>query len=124
MKRWFPKKQYGQRWQVETVNSMIKRLLGAALRARTYWSQSREILLRVLTLNVMILRRFTFSTEQLSPFFATYESTIDAFDINIIPPPGASFQLDSITFTPVPEPTTLTLLALGVVGLAVMRRRR
>ena len=69
MKRWFPKKQYGQRWQVETVNSMIKRLLGAALRARTYWSQSREILLRVLTLNVMILRRFTFSTEQVATFF-------------------------------------------------------
>jgi hypothetical protein len=26
---------YGQRWQVETVNSMIKRNLGSALRART-----------------------------------------------------------------------------------------
>jgi transposase len=59
MKRWFPKKQYGQRWQVETVNSMIKRLLGAALRARNYRSQSREIVLRVLTLNIMILRRLS-----------------------------------------------------------------
>lgn len=48
---------YTQRWQVETVNSMLKRLLGAALRARTYWSQCREILLRTITLNVMILRR-------------------------------------------------------------------
>jgi hypothetical protein len=57
MKRRFPKKQYGQRWQIETVNSMIKRLLDAALRARTYWSQSREIVLRVLTLNMMILWR-------------------------------------------------------------------
>jgi Transposase DDE domain/Transposase domain (DUF772) len=54
MKRRFPKKQYGQRWQIETVNSLIKRLLGAALRARAYWSQSREIVLRVLTHNVMI----------------------------------------------------------------------
>ncbi len=29
---------------------------GAALRARSYWSQSREIVLKALTLNVMILR--------------------------------------------------------------------
>ena len=47
--------RYGQRWQVETVMSMLKRLLGAALRARHYWSQCREILLRSLTLNIMIL---------------------------------------------------------------------
>lgn len=64
MKRRFPRRRYAQRWQVETVNSMIKRLLDAALRARTYWSQSREIVLRVLTLNLMILRRPRFSTEQ------------------------------------------------------------
>jgi hypothetical protein len=49
--------RYTQRWQVETVNSMLKRLLGSALRARSYWSQCREILLRTITLNVMILRR-------------------------------------------------------------------
>jgi len=49
--------KYGQRWQVETVNSMIKRLLGSALRARAYWTQCREITLRVLTLNVMIVWR-------------------------------------------------------------------
>jgi len=48
-------KKYGQRWQVETVVSMIKRRLGSALRARRYWSQSREITLREITLNVMIL---------------------------------------------------------------------
>lgn len=47
--------RYTQRWQVETVNSMLKRLLGSALRARTYWSRCREILLRGLTLNTMIL---------------------------------------------------------------------
>jgi hypothetical protein len=34
---------------------MIKRSLGSALRARTYWSQSREIQLRILTHNIMIL---------------------------------------------------------------------
>jgi len=51
------KKTYGQRWQIETVNSMIKRLIGSAMRARRYWSQCREITLRAITLNVMILRR-------------------------------------------------------------------
>jgi hypothetical protein len=49
------KAKYGQRWQTETVNSMIKRRLGSALRARTYWSQCREIILRVMTHNVMIV---------------------------------------------------------------------
>jgi hypothetical protein len=49
------KAKYGQRWQTETVNSMIKRRLGSALRARTYWSQCREIILRVITHNVMIV---------------------------------------------------------------------
>lgn len=52
----FNKKLYGQRWQVETVNSMIKRNLGSALRARSYWSQCRELMIRFLTHNVMILR--------------------------------------------------------------------
>ena len=47
--------RYGQRWQAETVNSMLKRLLGSALRARSYWSQYREMLLMAITLNVMIL---------------------------------------------------------------------
>jgi Transposase DDE domain len=49
--------RYTQRWQVETVNSMLKRLLDSALRARTYWSQCRELVLRAITLNVMIVRR-------------------------------------------------------------------
>lgn len=49
------KKLYGQRWQVETVNSMVKRVLGSALRARSYWSQCRELMMRFLTHNVMIL---------------------------------------------------------------------
>jgi len=57
MRRVLPRSRYGQRWQVETTNSMLKRLLGSALRARNYWSQCREIMLRALTLNIMILRR-------------------------------------------------------------------
>jgi len=53
----FDKVAYGQRWQVETVFSMIKRNLGGDLSARTYWSQSREMMLLVLTHNVMIIWR-------------------------------------------------------------------
>jgi hypothetical protein len=48
------KAKYGQRWQTETVNSMVKRRLGSALRARGYWSQGREIILRVITHNVIV----------------------------------------------------------------------
>lgn len=57
MKRGLDRKKYGQRWQTETVNSMIKRRLGSALRAWSYWSQCREIILRVITHNVMIVAR-------------------------------------------------------------------
>jgi len=57
MKRRFDRKKEGQRWQTETVNSMIKRRLGSALRARTYGSQCREIILRVITHNVMVVMR-------------------------------------------------------------------
>lgn len=52
----FNKKLYGQRWQVETVNSMLKRNLGSFLRARSYWSQCREIMLRLFVHNIMIVR--------------------------------------------------------------------
>jgi hypothetical protein len=51
----FPKKLYAQRWQAETLNSMIKRRLGAALRARTSWTQRKELGLRVITHNAMII---------------------------------------------------------------------
>ncbi|WP_145952034.1 transposase [Paludisphaera borealis] len=50
------KRKYGQRWQVETVNSMLKRRLGSALRARKHPTQCREIVLRAITHNVMIVR--------------------------------------------------------------------
>ena len=48
-------KTYGQRWQVETVNSMIKRNPGAALRATTARRRSRELLLRCIVHNIMVL---------------------------------------------------------------------
>jgi hypothetical protein len=45
---------YGQRWQVETIFSMIKRRLGDVVHARNYWSQNREMLLMILTHNLAI----------------------------------------------------------------------
>lgn len=54
-KRKADKIAYGQRWQVETVNSMIKRNLGSALRATTAKRRSMELLLRVVTHNIMII---------------------------------------------------------------------
>ena len=53
----FERLAYGQRWQVESVFSRHKRLLGSALRNRNGKSRQRECLLRVLTHNLMIIRR-------------------------------------------------------------------
>src|SRR5205085_12384303 len=48
-------KKYGQRAQVETVNSMLKRNLGDALRAKSPGARRNEQLLRVLTHNIALL---------------------------------------------------------------------
>ena len=53
----FDRETYGQRWQVETVFSMIKRNLGSSLRGRSYWSQCRDMMLMALVHNITILRR-------------------------------------------------------------------
>ena len=47
---------YTRRWQVETVNSMMKRNLGSALRGKTAWSRKRDMALKTITHNLMILR--------------------------------------------------------------------
>jgi hypothetical protein len=49
------KRFYGQRWQAETVNSMIKRNLGSACRARTPTGRKKDMLLRAVTHNLMIV---------------------------------------------------------------------
>jgi len=51
----FDPDRYGQRWQVETVVSMIKRRLGAATAGSTYWSRNRDLILKALTHNIMLL---------------------------------------------------------------------
>ena len=48
---------YTQRWQVETTNSMMKRNLSSALAGRTAWSRKRDMTLKVLVHNLMLLRR-------------------------------------------------------------------
>ena len=72
MRRRLDKKKYGQRWQTETVNSMVKRRLGSALRARSYWSQCREIILRVITHNVMIVARIRVFYRASVDYFASW----------------------------------------------------
>jgi DDE family transposase len=47
---------YTQRWQVETVTSMMKRNLGSALRGRTDAGRRRDLRLKVLVHNLMIFR--------------------------------------------------------------------
>jgi len=53
----FDHARYGQRWQVETVFSMIKRRQGSTVNARRCWTQSYALLLKALTHNILILKR-------------------------------------------------------------------
>lgn len=53
----FNRRRYRRRRQVETVFSMIKRRQGAAVAGRGYHSRCRDVNLKVLTHNVMILWR-------------------------------------------------------------------
>ncbi len=66
---------FGQRWQVETVFSMIKRNLDHAVAARSYHAQNREMLLLTITHNITILLSIMlderFSTEHTYPHFRT-----------------------------------------------------
>ena len=49
--------RYGQRWQAETVMSMIKRRLGPAVAGRSEPSRARDVMLKVITHNLMLLVR-------------------------------------------------------------------
>jgi Transposase DDE domain len=67
----FDSAAYRDRVQVETVMSMIKRRLEPFVRGRNCWSQRRELRLKVLTHNVMILIHCElFYRAFLTPFFA------------------------------------------------------
>jgi hypothetical protein len=49
--------RYGQRWQAETVMSMIKRRLGPAVAGRSDASRARDLMLKVITHNLMLIVR-------------------------------------------------------------------
>ena len=55
MRRRFPRDLYHQRWHAESGFSQHKRRLGSALTARSTAAQRRELALRVLTHNLMLL---------------------------------------------------------------------
>jgi hypothetical protein len=55
MKRAFPARRYGQRWQVESAVSRLKRRITSTLSSRTEPTQSAEALLIVLTYDLMIV---------------------------------------------------------------------
>ena len=57
MKQQFDADAYGQRWQIETVFSMIKRRLGCVIRERRHHAQCRAMRLLALAHNCMILLR-------------------------------------------------------------------
>jgi hypothetical protein len=60
---------YRDRVQVETVVSMLKRRLESFVRGRTAWTHRRELRLKVLTHNIMILFRIeVFYTASCVPF--------------------------------------------------------
>jgi hypothetical protein len=67
MRRRFNIKAYRQRAQVETVNSMLKRNFGSALRARSHWGRCRDLYLRVLTHNIAIALFWVFYRAVMSP---------------------------------------------------------
>ena len=54
----FPRTTYGKRWHIESSFSQDKRRFGSQISAQTYWSQCRELYLRVLVHNIALIWRF------------------------------------------------------------------
>ena len=52
---------YGQRWQIECEFSMLKRLLDDNVRSRVSNAIDNEVMLRILTLNLMVVLLLSFS---------------------------------------------------------------
>lgn len=71
----FDSAAYKERVQVETVVSMVKRRLEACVRGHGCWSQRRELRLKVLTHNIMILLSIdVFYRATPVPFYSTQMS--------------------------------------------------
>jgi hypothetical protein len=75
MKQRFNRKIYRRRSQVETVISMLKRNLGSWVRGLTYHSQCREMFLKALTHNIMILLLRVFYRAAATHFYPDPVST-------------------------------------------------
>ena len=73
-KRGRRKSGYSQRWQSETVNSMMKRNAGSALRAQRS-SRNREFALRVLTHDLGILKPRIATEQDMFPSFPDIKHT-------------------------------------------------
>jgi hypothetical protein len=69
MKTRFNTTAYRHRAQAETVFSMMKRNLGAALRARSHWGRNRDLYLRVLTHNIALALAWVFYRALLTLLF-------------------------------------------------------
>jgi Transposase DDE domain len=67
---------YTQRWQIETVNSMLKRNLGEELMSRSYQAQNREMRWMAIVHNLLILFwRGVFDRAYSSPFLPPSSSS-------------------------------------------------
>jgi hypothetical protein len=53
--KFFRDHRYGQRWQIEAVVSMMKRNLGSFVAARSDKARNAEVMLKVLTHNLMLI---------------------------------------------------------------------
>ena len=81
MKTHFNRRAYRYRAQVETVFSMMKRNLGPALSARSHHGRCREMMLRVLTHNIMIALFGVFYRAFLTPFFHCVTGKVHSMNI-------------------------------------------
>jgi len=86
---------YGQRWQVETVFSMLKRRFATATRARNSWSRKRELALLVLSFNLAILAALNL----FSLLYAFLQSMTVTFSTMVPVPKMHRFRM----LVPVPE---------------------
>jgi hypothetical protein len=103
----------------------------------TTTSRSTEVLSSQTTQSALSVSGFNGSTETLTFTFnnsslSTGNVGLEMFsghtnNLSLTLLQGATFGPLSLTFTPVPEPAPLTLVAIGIVGLtglAIFRRRR
>ena len=55
----YDRKEYNQRSKVETINSVIKRVLGKTLLSKSWSMQKRELLIKCLTYNIYRLTKIS-----------------------------------------------------------------